>query len=427
MSVMRLAPAAAQPAPKQWFTNPWWVVAGALMGLAVCNGPLLAFTFGVFLKPIVADTHWQRATVSFALSLGAVLSAVALPPLGRMMDRWGIRRVALPGLVVFAICMGALALTPRSLSIFILFFAITGIASAVQTPLAYAKAISAWFDNRRGLALGIAMAGVGVGAMIVPQIARLLIERVGWRGAYASLGAIMFAIAFPAVALWIREPQSHASKHQPSVAERSGANARQASVTARFWALAGVFFFAGAALNGTISHIVPLLTDRGMPTPTATAMLAVMGLSTLVGRPLAGYLVDRIFAPYVATAFFLAPFASFMLLATASGPLLVLGVAALGLALGAEIDLIPFLTTRYLGQCAFGEIYGYFFMAFTLGTSSGQFLADVSFDRAGSYTPALIGAGLALLLAIGLVNSLGPYTYRPRHDPKATMIPTATG
>src|SRR5215813_2033765 len=188
------------------FTNPWWVVVGAVGGLIVCNGPVLAFTFGVFLKPIMADMGWQRGTASFALSVGGICSALTVPVLGRMMDRWGIRRVTLPGLVFYALTMCLLGLSPASLVIFTLLFALAEAASAIQTPIGYAKAISAWFDRRRGLALGIAMSGVGLGGFIMPQLAEALIERVGWRGAYASLGLLTFLVAFPAVALWIREP-----------------------------------------------------------------------------------------------------------------------------------------------------------------------------------------------------------------------------
>ena len=181
---------------------------GAVAGLIVCNGPVLFFTSGVFLKPIAADMHWQRSTVSFALSLATFLSALATPILGRMMDRWGIRAISLPGLPVFAASLGMLALSPGSPAAFIILAALAGVASTVQAPLPYAKAISAWFDDRRGLALGIAMAGVGLGAIIVPQIARALIELVGWRGAYVGLGALTLAVAFPAVALSIREPDA---------------------------------------------------------------------------------------------------------------------------------------------------------------------------------------------------------------------------
>jgi predicted MFS family arabinose efflux permease len=140
----------------------------------------------------------------------------------------------------------------------------------------------------------------------------------------------------------------------------------------------------------------------------------VMGLSTLVGRPLIGFLLDRIFAPYVAAAFLLAPIAGLPLLTNGSGAAPAIGAALLGLALGAEIDLIAFLTTRYLGQRAFGEIYGYLFMAFVLGSSIGQFLGDLSFDGLGSYSPALVGYVVALIAAALLVNRLGPYVYRPQ-------------
>ena len=125
------------------FTNPWWVVVGAVTGLFVCNGPILGFTFGVFLKPIMADTGWQRATASFALSFGGILSAIAVPVLGRMMDRWSIRTVALPGLVVYTLFMCLLGFAPAVLWIFTLMFALAEMTSAVQTPLGYTKAISA--------------------------------------------------------------------------------------------------------------------------------------------------------------------------------------------------------------------------------------------------------------------------------------------
>jgi predicted MFS family arabinose efflux permease len=407
--------AATCPARAGRLADPWRVVAGAVAGLTVCNGPVLFFTSGVFLKPIAADMHWQRSTVSFALSLAVLLSALATPILGGMMDRWGIRAVSLPGLPVFAVSLGMLALSPRSPAAFIVLAALAGVASTVQAPLPYAKAISASFDDRRGLALGIAMAGVGLGAIIVPQIARALIDWAGWRSAYIGLGALTLAVAFPAVALMIREPDARegSGKASATLVRRSGVTAREAARSAQFWLMAGVFLLAGAAINGANAHIVPLLTDRGLTPAAATGIFGVMGLSTLIGRPIVGLLLDRIFAPHVAAAFFIAPLAGLPLLASGSGLSPAVGAALLGLALGAEIDLIAFLTTRYLGQRAFGEIYGYLFMAFVLGSSIGQFIADLSFDRLGSYTPALAGFAVGLVAAIALVNRLGPYVHLP--------------
>jgi len=412
------------------FTNPWWVVVGAVTGLFVCNGPVLGFTFGVFLKPIMADMGWQRSSVSFALSIGGISSAVAVPVLGRMMDRWGIRRVALPGLIIYAACLSVVAASPASFWVFTLLFAVAEMTSAIQTPLGYAKAIARWFDRRRGLALGIAMSGVGLGGFVIPQLANILIERLGWRGAYVSLAIITLAIAFPAVALWIREPRAGEGERHgaPATIGLVGLTTREAARQPRFWILGTAFFLVAIAINGTVAHVVPLLTDRGVSAASAAAVLGIFGLATLTGRLVAGYLVDRIFAPYVASVFFLAPIAGFAFLASAAGPLPAVGVVLMGLGLGTEIDLIAFLVSRYFGQRAFGELYGYFFMIFGIGSSLGRIVGGFVFDTAGSYTPALIGAAVALIAAVMLINRLGSYAYPVHRDvaPRLAAEPAAS-
>ncbi len=411
------------------FGNPWWVVVGSVTGLFVCNGPVLGFTFGVFLKPIMADTGWTRGSVSFALSVGGIFSAIAVPVLGRMMDRWGIRRVALPGLVVYALCLGLVGLSPTVFWVFTAMFALAETTSAIQTPLGYAKAISAWFDRRRGLALGVAMAGVGLGGSVIPQLANLLVQRIGWRGAYASLALLTLVIAFPAVAVWIREPRPGEGEWRATLAGAglAGLTSRQSVRLSRFWVLAAAFFLAALAINGAVAHVIPLLTDRGISPTAATAIFGLFGLATLAGRLFAGYLVDRIFAPYVASVFFLAPIAGFAFLASAAGPLPAIGVVLFGLGLGTEIDLMAFLVSRYFGQRAFGELYGYFFMVFGFGSSVGRFLGGYVFDLTGSYNAALTGAAVALVAAVILVNRLGAYAYpvsRPI-EPEFAPEPTA--
>src|SRR6266853_378708 len=161
-----------------------------------------------------------------------------------MMDRWSIRRVALPGLVFYAFAMCLLGLSPKSLLIFVLLFAVAEAASAVQTPIGYAKAIAAWFDRRRGLALGIAMSGVGLGGFVMPQLAEVLIERGGWRSAYPILGVLTLVVAFPVVALWIREPRPGEGEHHGlmlTAANLPGLTVREAFATGRFWLLLLVF------------------------------------------------------------------------------------------------------------------------------------------------------------------------------------------
>jgi len=310
--------------------------------------------------------------------------------------------------------------------IFTLLFALAEGASAIQTPLGYAKAIAAWFDRRRGLALGIAMSGIGFGGFVMPQLSQYLIDRVGWRGAYASLGLLTLVVAFPAVALWIREPRPGEGERRTSgmtAAALPGMTAGEAVRTARFWLMGAAFFLVAISVNGTVAHVAPLLTDKGVSTAQAAATMSVFGLATMSGRLLAGWLVDRIFAPYVATVFFLAPIAGFLFLATAAGVLPVVGVILLGLGLGTEIDLIAFLVSRYLGQRAFGTLYGYCFMIFGLGSSCGRFVLGYVYDLAGSYNPALVAAALALVVAVISVNLLGPYVYPVEREPEPELLP----
>jgi MFS family permease len=405
------------------FRNPWLVVAGAVAGLFVSNGPVLTFTFGIFLKPLTADMGWNRAEASFALSLGGVSAALLVPVLGRMMDRWGIRRIALPGLIIFAGSLAAVGLSPHSFLVFTLLFTVAQTAGAIQTPIAYAKAISAWFDRRRGLALGIAMSGIGMGGFAMPLFAEFLILHFGWRAAYAGLGAVSLVASFPAMALFIREPgagegEVHALR---SADELPGLSPREALAQARFWRLGVAFFLVAVALSGTVGHVVPLLTDRGVTPEAAAAAFGAFGLSTMTGRFVGGFLVDRIFAPYVAAGFFLAPIAGFAFLATASGVLPALGVALMGLGIGTEIDLIAFLVSRYFGQKSFGQLYGWVFMMFLFGATVGRFLGGLVYDLAGSYTPFLVGNAAVLVIAVALISRLGPYAYPVEREPPAAL------
>src|SRR3954465_4085398 len=191
-------------------TSPWWVVLGSTVGLIVGNGPIVFFTFGLFLGPVTTEFGWDRATFSSSLLVGHGCAAAAYPFLGRAIDRYGIRRVSLTSILLFALSFASLSLTRPSPVVFIAMSGLVGVLSAGQAPLPYAKAVSSWFDERRGLALGIAMTGIGIGGTLVPQFARAVIDTYGWRAGYVGLGALTVVVAFPVVAIFIREPDREA-------------------------------------------------------------------------------------------------------------------------------------------------------------------------------------------------------------------------
>jgi MFS family permease len=394
------------------FENRWWIVFGATLSMFVAQGPVLLYTLGLFIKPLNQEFGWDRASISAAGGIAAIFSAITVPFVGSLIDRWGVRTVLLPIVVLCASSVALIALTPKSVVVFMLLFAITGVLGSGQGPLGYAKCVSAWFDDRRGLALGITMSGIGLGAALIPQYAQFLIGNFGWRAAYAGLGLLTLMVAFPAVFLFIREParakfaaaQSSASEDRPPDLE-----VREVLGGRRFWLIACTLLLVSTVTQGLVVHTVPLLTDNGYSPEVAAALMMAVGVSTMAGRLLSGYLVDRIFAPFVAAFFFLLPCLGIYLLDSAISP--VAGIISLGLASGTEIDMIGFLTSRYFGMKRFGQLYGYLFASFVVGSAVGPTMMGLAFERLHSYEPALWMFSVFMLVASGAILSLGPYRF----------------
>ncbi len=410
------------------FKNPWWIVVGSVLGLMVGNGPVMQFTFGVFVKPLGDELRADRASVSAALMAGLVATAIATLFAGRAIDRFGTRAIALPAICLFSLGMAAIGLLADSTWSLALLYAAAGVAAAGQTPLAYSKAVSSAFDRRRGLALGVAMAGVGIGTALMPQIAQWLVVQFGWRAAYMGLGLVVFVVATPAMAFLVAMPPARVARvadAEPAPLPE-GLSAHQALRSAVFWKLAVAFFFVAMAASGATAHLVPLMTDRGLSAAAATGALGTAGVALIAGRLLAGWMLDRVHGPLVAAAFFALPMIGVLMLATTHTTVLAVPAAVLvGLGLGAEVDLIAYLQSRYLGLKAFGAIYGYLFATFMLGSGLGPFLMGSSFGGLHSYDPALWLFAAALLGACLLMAGLGPYLYASRMQTPDGLAPGA--
>ncbi|MBV9153343.1 MAG: MFS transporter [Alphaproteobacteria bacterium] len=398
--------------------NRWWIVFATVCGLIVGGGAVNVFAFGVFLKPITADLGIGRAMFSSALTIHATLAALACPLIGWLVDRWGARRVMIPGLLVYAGATACYALIQASpFAITYLIFALTGIVGGVGTPIPYAAVITQWFDRQRGLALGIGIAGVGLGVALIPQLAAALIAAFNWRTAYLGLAIAILVIAFVPVALFLREPPEAARANGGSAAALPGVDARAAFRSGLFWALAVAFFLDVIAINGTLTHIVALMTDRGIALQAATATLSGVGIALILGRILSGWCLDRLWGPYVAVAFFVLPMIGIALLASgATGVVPYAGAIALGLGIGAEVDLMAFFTSRYFGARNYAKIYGTMFGIFAFGVGIGPALSGASFDLFRSYTPVFMLYEVMLATSCVIFLRLGPYPY-PAREP----------
>src|ERR1700733_2419655 len=229
----------------------WWMPFGSFIGLIVVNGAISLFSFGVFIKPLEAEFGWDRAAISSAIALCALASAFSVPFVGILMDRFGVRRVMITSIFLFAANVAAIGLS-GSIVTFVLLTALTGVTGVGQGPIGYVKSISSYFDRHRGIAIGIAISGTGVGTALVPLYAQWLIVHVGWRWAYAGLGLVLIALALPAVMFFIRAPDASPSAHRArarsGVTALPGVTAREAIASRTFWILICTIFFVSTVV-----------------------------------------------------------------------------------------------------------------------------------------------------------------------------------
>jgi MFS family permease len=398
----------------------WWVVLASAVGL-FWGVPVTVYSFSVFLKPLMQEFHAGRSAVSLGFTLHLMAAAFSAPLTGWLIDRYGSRKLILVGTALLGSILLANKAFSASLSQFYLYLMILGVVLHGVGPIPYGNVISHWFDRRRGLALGLMMLGIGLGAIVVPLVAQWLIARFDWRSAYAILGAAVLLIPIPIVAALLKErPQvmgllPDGASRRDFAAERDGGtqglSARQAWRTQAFWLMAGGFFLAGASLQGCVVHLAAMLNDQGVDLPTAALGSSVVGAAILLGRAGTGYLLDRFFAPRIAAAFFGGAALGIAALWRGGPQLAFAGGFLVGLGLGAEVDLIAYLTSRYFGLRAFGKVYSLILAAFGLAAALGPLLMGARFDRTGSYRDPLITLLVAAVIAAILMTRLGPYRF----------------
>lgn len=385
-----------------------WVLAAAVAGSAFSPATLINVPFGLFLINLQEEFGWSRSEISLALSVFICVLIATLPFVGMLLDRFGARRLLLLSIPAYATALMSLAWLQDSLTQLYGTFAALAVLSAGTQSLTYITLLSMWFDRRRGLAIGLCMAGFGVGYMVVPQFVQWLITHHGWPSAYIGLGALALAGAFLPALAWVKAPPSTlvaTPTAAPVAAE--GMTVGAALRTKEFWTLAGVFILASFTLNAIQSQIVPLLVGDGMAPATAALMLSAIGVGSCPGRIVAGYLMDRIFAPRVVFCFFLLSILGIVVLILGGGTLWILFAAiCIGLSLGAENDAMGYITSRYFGLRSFGRIYSLLLCAYLTGAAIGPFVLAASYDAAGSYSQGLVAGlvtlGLACLLLLFL-------------------------
>ena len=378
----------------------WWIVLASGIGLSTSPGQFVFGSLGLFIIPLGGEFGWDRAEVSLALTFFTGTLALSLPIVGRFVDRYGSRPVLVPSMLAVGAGLALVPLLASELWHLYLLYSLLGSLGAGANNLAYMRTISAWFDRRRGLALGLAIAGSGLGYAYVPPLIQHLIDTSGWRAGYYVLAAIIVFIAVPIVGLCLKEHPGDMGLHPDGAIADADAHAapteqglsRSQVLRIRvFWQLFLVFCVLSFSLYGALSHLVPMLGDRGMSSAEAALAASTVGVTIMIARVVVGFLVDRYFAPMIAMAAFMLSAAGLAVLATGAVGMPVFFAAVLiGFSIGAEVDLLAYLTTRYFGLRSFGEVYGLMFAALLFGTSFGPLAYGMAFESYGSYAEILV-------------------------------------
>ena len=382
----------------------WRVVLAACLGVMAGFGSLFVYTFSIFVKPLAAEFGWSREAISSGFAIAAVTLGLISPFLGRWIDRFGPRRIILACMTIFGCAIASLSLLHSALWQFYLTCFVIGVVGNGAAHLAYSRSISTWFQRRLGTALAFVMVGAGVGAMILPVVAQSVITWSGWRAAYASLGGLALLLGLPLSWRYIRE--RGVAGNQSAPAAHAGMTWQQGLRSFALWIITAILFVSSISMNGAITHLSALLTDRGLTAGNAALCASLLGGSSLLGRIVAGWLLDRFFGPRVALAINLITALGIFLLARATSfPAGCLAAALIGVGAGGEAAITPYLLTRYFGLRAFSTLYGVTWTFYAAAGAIGPVILGRAFDATGSYTSllTLLAAALGLAAATNLL------------------------
>jgi MFS family permease len=409
------------------------VVFATMVGLATGVASINLFAIGIFQGPITAEFGWSQTEYAVVTLIGTIVTVVSSLYIGKLFDRQGVRRWAIIGIILFAFALISLYwLTPNLLHFYAV-FALIPIIGAGTSSIAYSRVVAAWFDRRRGQAFGAALAGIGIGGAVLSSVSQFLIDAVGWRGAYAGLGILTLLVTLPIVLWKLRDTpsevglgldgrvpgESEGASSETSVAQsgepvRIGYTATESRRFPRFWWMFAAFLLLAFAIGGVLIPLVPILRARGIDPAQAAAVQGALGLALIVGRAFAGFLMDRYFAPYVAASILIFPIIGVVLLALdASSTTALVAAVCIGLAAGAELDVIAVLITRYFGNVAYAENYGWQYAAWTFGSGTAVIATNRAFDVLGTHTPVLWVYVVLFAISGLMIARLGRYPELP--------------
>ncbi|MCP3731218.1 MFS transporter [Sphingomonas sp. MG17] len=400
---------APRGAADEWWQS-WPLLAVATLACAMSTVGFI--TVGALLRTIQNDTGWTRVEITSAGLIICLATFLIAPWAGRLVDRYGVRKVAIGSCAAFGLCQASVGVSTNSVWSWVATWTLASVAMQRITPNIWAAAVVPRFRVSRGLALGVTMAGVGVANLIIPFVCAIVAERLGWREVYLLIGGFTLVVVLPLLYLVLPRSEAAAAVLNPKGVEEAGTSLAGALSGTMLWRLALAVLIVSGSVGFLNLSMQEILRDRGMTVLAAAAVASLYGPAQIVGRLGAGFLLDRMRGNVLAAALFLLPAGGCALLLGSTSPVLIVIPPILaGLAAGVEIDVIAYLTSRYFGLRHYGAIYGLLFGVFSVAFGLAPLLGSALRDAYGDYGFALVAPLVALPVASLLMATLGRYRY----------------
>ncbi|OYQ24361.1 MFS transporter [Sandarakinorhabdus cyanobacteriorum] len=383
-----------------------------MLGVMCGASPLPFNTIGFVLGPLHDEFGWSFATISAGVTTFGITAGLLAPIIGAAVDRFGVRRIALGSLLAFALVFAAIGLIPGSLVAWFGLWFLIGLVGMGSTPVTWSRAINMWFYRSRGLALGLLLVGTSLAALIVPKVAVWAIATWGWRGMYPVVALFPLLLALPLGLAWFREPTAAETPAEITASGGLvGVTFAEAAKDRRFWTIWISIALVALAYGGAHIHMPEIIKQHGLTAADGAGIMGMIGIALLSGRIVTGWLLDRIWAPFVCLPILSIPaLACWWLMGNGTDQTMVwVSAFLLGFAAGAESDLIAYLASRYFGMANYGKIYGMLYMPFGIFSAISPVLYGRIRDTTGSYDQMLMGATFLFVAGALLLLTLGRY------------------
>lgn len=368
--------------------------------LTTCVGfsfhSIAIYSSGLFIEPIQAEMGWSRGQISAGLAIAAMATVPLSPLFGALIDKWGSRRIALPGLLLTACALASFGTTSNSMTHWIALWCAYALVGLSVKSTVWTYAISSNFSAGRGLALAVMLSGTALAQSLVPPIAQWLIATVGWRAAWAWMGFGWCVPAFVMAWFFLKDaPKQDRVQTTAQVANTAAGSALPSTIgqalrnppLLKLGAATAIMMILGL---GVIIHQVPILTDLGISRETAAWVASLAGVAGISGKLITGALMDRMDGAKVgAVTIALASVGFAALLMPPTLFTVMLGCTIIGYAVGTKLQISAYLTSQMTDMSSFGKIFGLMNSVVAFSAGFGPLLSSLIFDWFGTYRPLI--------------------------------------